>query len=82
VISAPLYFKSSRAEIAEHGYVLIPGRYVGAEEVEDDDVPFADKMVTLTGELADQFAESARLEEAIRKNMQAFGFELPKASAK
>ena len=35
VISVPLCFKSSRAEIAEHGYVLTPGRYVGAEEVED-----------------------------------------------
>jgi type I restriction enzyme M protein len=25
------------AEIAEHGHVLTPGRYVGAEAVEDDD---------------------------------------------
>ncbi len=64
-------------EIAEHGYVLTPGRYVGAEEVEDDGVPFAEKMATLTSELADQFAESAKLENAIRKNMKALGFELP-----
>jgi type I restriction enzyme M protein len=64
-------------EIAEHGYVLTPGRYVGAEEVEDDGVPFAEKMVTLTTELADQFAQSASPEKAIRKNMKALGFELP-----
>lgn len=63
-------------EIAEHGYVLTPGRYVGAEEVEDDGVPFAEKMTTLTNELADQFAESAKLEKAIRKNMKSLGFEL------
>ena len=63
-------------EIAEHGHVLTPGRYVGAEEVEDDGVPFADKMATLTTELADQFAESAKLEKAIRKNMKSLGFEL------
>lgn len=29
------------AEIAEHGHVLTPGRYVGAEAVEDDDEAFA-----------------------------------------
>ena len=28
---------ATKAEIAEHGYVLTPGRYVGVEEVEDDD---------------------------------------------
>jgi len=31
---------ATKAEIAEHGYVLTPGRYVGAEEVEDDDERF------------------------------------------
>ncbi len=69
-------------EIAEHGFVLTPGRYVGAEEVEDDGIPFAEKMSTLTSELADQFAESAKLEKAIRKNMKALGFDLPAAAGK
>jgi hypothetical protein len=32
-------------EIAQHGHVLTPGRYVGAEEVEDDDEAFAEKML-------------------------------------
>ncbi|TWU02868.1 class I SAM-dependent DNA methyltransferase [Stieleria varia] len=64
-------------EIAEHGFVLTPGRYVGAEDVVHDGVPFAEKMATLTRELADQFAESAKLEKAIRKNMKTLGFELP-----
>lgn len=64
-------------EIAEHGYVLTPGRYVGAEEVEDDGVPFAEKMEGLTRELATQFHESEKLQSAIRDNMQKLGFALP-----
>lgn len=42
-------------EIAEHGYVLTPGSYVGAVEVECDSVPFAEKIEGLTRELATQF---------------------------
>ncbi len=48
-------------EIASHGYVLTPGRYVGAEEVEDDGEPFEEKMARLVATLEEQFAESARL---------------------
>ena len=70
-------YSANLNEIEGHGHVLTPGRYVGAEEVEDDGIPFADKMATLTTELADQFAESAKLEKAIRKNMKSLGFELP-----
>jgi type I restriction enzyme M protein len=64
----------TKAEIAEHGYVLTPGRYVGAAEVEEDDEPFEDKMRRLTGELNEQFAESARLEAAIRSNLEGLGY--------
>ena len=65
-LSASPRFKTSPSEIAEHGYVLTPGRYVGAEEVEDDGVPFAEKMEGLTRELATQFHESEKLQAAIR----------------
>lgn len=64
-------------ETAEHGYVLTPGRHVRAEEVEDDGVPFAEKMEGLTRELATQFHESQKLQSAIRDNMQKLGFALP-----
>ena len=57
-------------EIAVHGYVLTPGRYVGAEEVEDGDEPFEDKMKQLTKKLEEQFAESTRLEGLIRKHLR------------
>ena len=57
-------------EIAKHGYVLTPGRYVGAEEVEDDGEPFDEKMKRLTKKLDEQFGESAQLEQAIRENLR------------
>lgn len=73
----PGYCKSaSPEEIAAHGYVLTPGRFVGAAEVEDDGEPFEDKMRRLVAELGDQFAESERLESAIKSNLEALGFEV------
>jgi type I restriction enzyme M protein len=63
-------------EIQKHDYVLTPGRYVGAEEAEEDDEAFAEKMRRLTAQLGEQFAESARLEAEIRKNLQRLGFEV------
>ncbi len=58
-------------DIRAHGHVLTPGRYVGAEEAEDDGEPFEQKMKRLTGKLNEQFAESAKLEKAIRANLKA-----------
>ena len=49
--------------------MLTPGRYVGAAEAEDDGEPFDEKMKRLTTELREQFAESVRLEEEIRANL-------------
>jgi type I restriction enzyme M protein len=61
-------------EIAAHGHVLTSGRYVGAEAVEDDDEPFEDKMRRLTATLNEQSAESAKLEKAIRRNLEGLGY--------
>jgi type I restriction enzyme M protein len=60
-------------EIASHGHALTPGRYVGAEEQEDDGEPFQQKMGVLVAKLEEQFAESARLEKAIRTNLKGLG---------
>jgi type I restriction enzyme M protein len=60
-------------EIASHSYVLTPGRYVGAAELEEDDEPFEEKMARLTKTLEAQFAESAKLEAAIRENLRGLG---------
>jgi type I restriction enzyme M protein len=71
----PGFCKSAKLdEIREHGFVLTPGRYVGAEEVEDDGEPFEEKMTRLAKELNEQFAESAKLENAIRKNLEGLGY--------
>ncbi|UBF24182.1 N-6 DNA methylase [Kovacikia minuta CCNUW1] len=70
----PGFCKSATLEdIKSHGYVLTPGRYVGAEEVEDDDEPFEEKMQRLTAKLEEQFAESAKLEAAIKENLRRLG---------
>jgi type I restriction enzyme M protein len=61
-------------EIASHGWVLTPGRYVGAEEVEDDGDPFEEKMPRLVAELNQQFMESAKLEKAIKANLKGLGY--------
>lgn len=63
-------------EIAKQDYILTPGRYVGIEEQEADDEPFDEKMTRLTGELSAMFAKSHELEEEIRKNMGAIGYEI------
>jgi type I restriction enzyme M protein len=65
---------ATTVEITAHGYVLTPGRYVGAEEVIDDGDPFDEKMPRLAAELQAQFAESAKLEQAIKANLKRLGF--------
>jgi type I restriction enzyme M protein len=61
-------------EIASHGHILTPGRYVGAEEVEDDAEPFEEKMKRLAAQLEGQFVESGRLDRAIAKNLRGLGY--------
>lgn len=61
-------------EVKSHGYVLTPGRYVGAEDVEDDGEPFSEKMQKLTAQLKEQFAESAKLEAEIKENLRRIGY--------
>lgn len=63
------------AEIAQHGHVLTPGRYVGAEEVEDNDEDFATKMHQLTEKLGEQMAKGAELDQLIRQKLGGLGYE-------
>lgn len=64
------------SEIAKQDYILTPGRYIGIEEQEDDGEPFEEKMERLTSELSEMFKKSHELEDEIRKNMGAIGFEI------
>ena len=61
------------AEIAQHGHVLTPGRYVGAEAVADDDEGFAEKMQKLTETLGEQMAKGAELDQLIRQKLGGWG---------
>ena len=71
----PGFCKSATlADIEKHGFVLTPGRYVGAAELEDDGEPFDEKMERLVTTLNEQFAASAKLEAAIRSNLKGLGY--------
>lgn len=63
-------------KIAEQDYILTPGRYIGIPDEEDDGEPFEEKMTRLTSELGEMFEESHKLEDEIRKNLKAIGYDL------
>ena len=66
---------ASMEEIAKHQYILTPGRYVGAEEVEEDDEPFEEKMRRLTVQLKEQMERSRELDQIILRNLKELGFD-------
>jgi len=61
-------------DIRKHGHVLTPGRYVGAEAVEDDGELFEEKMRQLTATLREQQSEAAKLDAAIAANLKELGY--------
>jgi type I restriction enzyme M protein len=63
---------ASLDQIRSHGFVLTPGRYVGAADVEDDGVPFAEKFAGLREQLEAQFAEGRKLEKEITATLGGF----------
>jgi type I restriction enzyme M protein len=60
--------------IQDNSYVLTPGRYVGAEEVEDSDEDFVTSMQKLTLELQRQMEESEDLDRIIKKSLGELGY--------
>jgi type I restriction enzyme M protein len=62
-------------EIGANYHVLAPGRYVGAEVVEDDGEPLGKKIKRLTTNLQEQFVESSKLEKAILENLKTLSYE-------
>jgi type I restriction enzyme M protein len=57
-------------QIAEHRYVLTPGRYVGTEDAEDDGEPIEEKIARLKGELFAAFEDSDRLQARVRAALE------------
>ena len=58
----------------KHGYVLTPGRYVGAAAQVDDGEPLDEKMRRLVAQLREQQAEAAKLDAAIAANLKELGY--------
>lgn len=76
-LDIPGFCKSTTlAEVQEHGYVLTPGRYVGSEEIEEEEGSFHEKMLELTKTLAEQMAQSQEMDIEIRKQLARVGYEL------
>ncbi len=65
-------YSASLEDIKTHGYVLTPGRFVGAEDEIDDGVVFADKFKELKAELGQHFTESERLQKLIEEKINEF----------
>ena len=63
-------------EIAEHDFVLTPGRYVGIVHEEDDDTSFEEKMEHLTSTLAKQMEQEKILDDEIKEQLSKIGYSL------
>jgi len=70
----PGFCKSATTEeVAEHSYILVPGRYVGATEIEEDDEGYEEKITRLVVKLEEQFNSSATLDKIIQENLKRLG---------
>jgi len=70
----PGFCKSTKLdELRKQGHILTPGRYVGAEEEEEDAEEFEQKMNRLTAELAEQISEGQKLDELIKTSLESIG---------
>ena len=63
-------YSASIEEVAKQDYKLTPGIYVGTDAVEDDGIPFEDKMETLKTQLQEQFAKGNELQQQILENFE------------
>ncbi|UUO22461.1 SAM-dependent DNA methyltransferase [Colwellia sp. M166] len=69
------YCKSATSnEIRDNDFVLTPGRYVGAAEIEDDGIPIETKMKELSQALYSQMDQAETLDIAIRQNLEVLGY--------
>ena len=67
---------ASLDEIRDNKFVLVPGRYVGAEEEEYDPEEFKQKMKRITSKLSEQMQQSQKLDQDIKKNLAGVGFKV------
>lgn len=71
------FYKSANlAQVEANNFVLTPGRYVGTEEVEDDGIPYEEKVATISENLKGYFEKSIELQERIKANLIKVGIEI------
>ena len=63
-------------EIADKGYTLTPGRYVGTAEYEEDEASYEEDMSNLTELLSKQMGVSNSLDEQIKSALSEVGYDL------
>ena len=61
-------YSATLAEVQKQDYKLTPGIYVGSEAIEDDGIPFEEKMESLKAQLEEQFKRGDELQHRILKN--------------
>jgi type I restriction enzyme M protein len=67
---------ASLAEVEANNFVLTPGRYVGTEEVEDDGIPYEEKVGLISNNLKGYFEQSISLQARIKTNLSKVGIEI------
>lgn len=66
----PGFCKAAKLDaIRSHNHVLTPGRFVGAVDIEDDDVPFPERIALLRTKLDEEFAHAEKLTATIRDKL-------------
>jgi type I restriction enzyme M protein len=63
-------------EIRKQGHILTPSRYVGAEEEDENEQAFEERMKSLISELSGQMEEASKLDNEMKKNLERMGYEL------
>ncbi|MEQ6376357.1 class I SAM-dependent DNA methyltransferase [Bacillaceae bacterium S4-13-56] len=57
-------------QVKEKDYKLTPGNYVGTAQIENDNMPFEERMEDLQNTLREQFIKSNNLQEKILKDLE------------
>ncbi len=68
---------ASLEDIRAQSHVLTPGRYVGTEDLVEDEETFEDRVTRLSTKLGAQFSESASLQAKMREQLELIGFPIP-----
>jgi type I restriction enzyme M protein len=63
-------------EIRKQSHILTPGRYVGAEEEDEDEQLFEEKMERLSAALSEQMKQAQKLDVEIKKHLESIGYQV------